>query len=413
MENQDDRTRPHKAAQDSNEGRIQSVSPDRGGSAAARDRRFHPAFNAKGERIRKVYFRLRTDGGKTYYARVVDPKSGMETWQSSPDGSAAMAKALVADAERAIGEARVNAYSEALGAIRRRIDGWTIGRALETYRRVAPGHFAVLSTPDRPRGGGLGHSIWSMEEVFGAASDRPISDAPRILAEWVERQCLAGAKLSSVVGMAKQAKSLFARWALDAFADEGCQVPELRWRTLPSDGYQYELPPQELRERTIAAGKEELEKGSDVGRAFLLEFFCAMSAADSCRARWDWVDAGGTVHYRRQKTGKPADPRLSPEVAARWRELAAEADGPFVIPRNTPKERREFVLKEFSRWMRSLGWTGPKTGHELRKLMCSIWYTTPGIGAEWTQAWSGDSLEVLQKHYARLLPEKAPPAPSV
>lgn len=408
MENQDNRTKPHKTAQEGGENRIQSVSP-------GVDRTLWPAFDANGKRIPKVYYRVLKDGSRTYYARIPNPETGRETMQSSPDGSVAMAKALVTNAKRAVGEARVNAYREALGAIQRRSDGWTIGRALETYRRVAPGHFAVLSTGGRRRGGGLKHSLWSMEEVFKDAMEKPISEAPRILAAWVEARVLAGTRLPSVVGMAKQAKSLFARWALDAFADEGCKVPELRWRALPADGYQYELPPQELRERTIAAGKEEVAKGSDIGRAFLLEFFCAMSAADSCRARWDWLDAGGTVHYVRAKTGKNADPRLSPDVAQRWSELAGAEAGhqDFVIPRRTEGERREFVLKEFSQWMRSLGWTGPKTGHELRKLMCSIWYTTPGIGAEWTQAWSGDSLEVLQKHYARLLPEKAPPAPSV
>jgi len=415
MENDESRTTWHKVAQEEGKIRITAVSLGREGRP---DKSLHPAFNAKGERIRGVSYRVRKDGGRTYYARVVDPKTGRETWRSSPDGSVRLAADMVKEAEKAVGEVRANAFHEALGVIRRRTDGWTIGRALETYRRVAPGHFAVLSTGGRRRGGGLKHSLWSMEEVFKDSMDRPISEAPRVLAAWVEARILAGTKLPSVVGMAKQAKSLFARWALDAFADEGCKVPELRWRALPADGYQFELPPKELRERTIAAGKEEIAKGSDIGRAFLLEFFCAMSAADSCRARWDWLDAGGTVHYVRAKTGKNADPRLSPEVAARWRELAGAAQerggqDPFVIPRGTEGERREFILKEFSQWMRSLGWTGPKTGHELRKLMCSIWYTTPGIGAEWTQAWSGDSLEVLQKHYARLLPEKAPPAPSV
>lgn len=412
MKNDESRTKAHKVAQEESEIRITAVSLGREGRP---DKSLHPAFNAKGERIRGVSYRVRKDGGRTYYARVVDPKTGRETWRSSPDGSVRLAADMVKEAEKAVGEVRANAFHEALGVIRRRTDGWTIGRALEVYRRVAPGHFAVLSTGGRRRGGGLKHSLWSMEEVLKDAMEKPISEAPRILAAWVEARVLAGTKLPTVVGMAKQAKSLFARWALDAFADEGCRVPELRWRALPSDGYQFELPPKELRERTIAAGKEEIAKGSDIGRAFLLEFFCAMSAADSCRARWDWLDAGGTVHYVRAKTGKNADPRLSPEVAQRWRELAGAEAGhqDFVIPRGTEGERREFILKEFSQWMRGLGWTGPKTGHELRKLMCSIWYTTPGIGAEWTQAWSGDSLEVLQKHYARLLPEKAPPAPSV
>ena len=405
MENDNDRTKPHKNAQDRTGSCIQSVSRERGEGATSANRRFHPAFNATGERIANVYFRVLKDGSRSYYARIINTETGRPGWQVSPDGSAAMASRIVKDGEKAVGEARVVAYSEAMGAIRRRSDGWTIGRALKVYRQVAPGHFAVLSTKKRRRGGGLKHSLWSMEEVFGASAGRPIADAPRVLAEWVEARVLAGANESTICGMARQAKSLFSRWALDAFADEGCKVPNLRWRVLPTDDYQYELPPQELRERTVAAGKREMLARSELGRTFLLEYFCAMSAADSCRARWDWLGADDAVHYVRAKTGKPADPLLPPDVAALWRELARDSD-PFVIPRGTEGERHEFVLKEFSKWIRSLGWTGPKTGHELRKLRCSEWITK--YGPMWTQKWSGDTLPVLQKHYARLLPEAAP-----
>lgn len=405
MENQDSRTKPHKTAQEGSENCIQSVSP-------ANTRKFYPAFNAKGERIRKVYFRLRTDGSRTYYARVVDPKSGMETWQSSPDGSVAMAKALVADAERAVGEARVNAYSEALGAIRRRIDGWTIGRVLDEYPRAAEARRAVVGKPSAAtQKTQLGRARRILKGHEGESVERVPELVLAYAVRWNREH--GGAPTVTAAAEAQQVRAVFAPWVLEACERAGMPRTELRWKEVAQPEFQYELPPLELRERTIAAGKEELAKGSDVGRAFLLEFFCAMSAQDAIRARWDWLRADGTVPYARHKTTKSAVPRLSPDVAARWRELAAKADSPFVLPQRTEGRRLAFLMHGFADWMTGLGWRTKKKGHELRKLMCSIWYTTPGIGAEWTQAWSGDSLEVLQKHYARLLPEKAPPAPTV
>ena len=399
---------------------VSQASTDCRSTSRNTKKRFLPVFWDKGaghntdgigRRVKGVYLRC-----GTVYARWRDPATGSEGWVRSPDGSVRGAEAFLSDARRNALGARAFAFSQAVQEhLRPERDVWTIGRALEVYREIAPGHFASISTAHRPRGGGVKHSLWSMNEIFGPALSRPMADAPRVLGDWVEASCRReGRPTPTIVSTARQARSLFARWVLDALEDRGCRVPELRWRELPSPGYQYQLPPQELRERTIAAGKEELAKDSALGRAFLLEFFCAMSAADACRARWDWLRADGAVHYRRHKTGKPADPRLAPEVAARWRELAAADPGDgFVIPGRTEERRLDFIVTTFSKWMRSLGWTGAKTGHELRKLMCSIWYTTPGVGAEWTQAWSGDGLPVLQQYYARLLPERAPEPPSV
>lgn len=396
---------------------VSQASTDCRSTSRNTKKRFLPVFWDKGaghntdgigRRVKGVYLRC-----GTVYARWRDPATGSEGWVRSPDGSVRGAEAFLADARRNALGARAFAFSRAVQEhLRPERDVWTIGRAFEVWRATVRGHFASLSA-GRERGGGAAHTKSSIRAVFGGSLERPVAEAPRILAEWVEAQCRRGRKMTTVTGIAAQARSLFARWALAEMEDRGLRAPDLRWRPLPSSDYQYELPPQELRERTIAAGKEELARGSAVGRAFLLQFFCAMSAADACRARWDWLRADGAVRYHRHKTGKDAGPRLAPEVAARWRELAAGADSPFVLPQGTEGQRHEFLLDGFADWMTGLGWTTEKKGHELRKLMCSIWYTTPGVGAEWTQAWSGDSLKVLQKHYARLLPERAPEPPSV
>ena len=377
----------------------------------------HPVFKdgkgwnleGRGERMPKVYWRC-----GSFYARWKDPAQGRERFVKSPDGTLKGACDFLRMADRNARGRAAFAFSEAVTEkLQPERGAWSIGRCIEEYAKFAPGHFAAMSSERRKRGGGLTHSLWSARTAFAAAIDRTISEAPRALASYAAAELAKGTKRSTVHGVCSQAKSVFAKWALVELEERGCKVPDLRWRGIPSDDYQYAPPPQELRDRTIAAGKEELAKGSPFGLAFLLEFYCAMSAADACRARWDWLGADDVVRYQRAKTGKDAWPRLRPEIAARWRELARERGAGAILPRNTDQERNSFLVREFAGWMRSLGWGDGKKGHELRKMACSLWYSTPGVGAEVTQAWSGDSLEVLQKHYARLLPEKAPMPPSV
>ena len=410
--NSESRTGPHKAAQDKTEISI---------TARSTDKKFHPVFRSPGDacgwntdglgaRVERVYWRC-----GSLYARVQDPLTGRERWTRSPDGSLKMAVGAVRDSRRNMAGARAQAYHDALNAVRTRREGWSIGRVLAEYPAAAEAMRAATGKPCRET---QRASLSRARRIFRGHEDEPAERAPDIAfayaAAW-NRDHGGGRPTSTAHAEYSQVRGIFSAWALDAYERAGMPHAELRWRRVASPEFQYELPGRDLRERTIEAGKDELRKGTPVGRAFLLEFFCAMSGMDAALARWDWMSADGTVHYRRHKTGKPADPRLPQDVAARWRELAEKEAGgsPFVLPFRTESLRHDFLKRDFARWMRGLGWTTKKKGHELRKLMCSIWFTAPGVGAEWTQAWSGDSLQVLQKHYARLLPEKAPPPPSV
>ena len=402
MENDESRTTRHKVAQEESEIRISPVSP---GRDAAPGKTLHPAFNARGERIRGVYFRVLKDGRKSYYARIVDPKKGSPTYRASPDGSASLAARMVADSEKAVGEVRANAYHEALDATRRRADGWTIGRVLEEYPRAAEARRAAVQSPSA---GSQRSNLSRARRVFKGSEGKGVVLAPRIVHDYELariRRDGEGAR-ETACSEYKQVKGLFARWALAAYERAGMPRVELRWDEIKRPAFQFRLQAEELRDRTIEAGKEEMRKDSPEGRAFLLEYFCAMSAADAARATWDWLGADDAVHYERHKTHKPADPKLPPDVAARWRELAAKANSPFVLPFASPSRRHGFLIEDFAGWMAALGWTTKKKGHELRKLRCSYWITK--YGPTWTQAWSGDSLPVLMKHYARMLPEAAP-----
>jgi hypothetical protein len=401
MENYESRTKAHKVAQEESKSGISSVSdaPKKG------DDKLRPAFNAKGDRIRGVYFRVLKDGRRSYYARIIDPKKGSPTYRASPDGSASMASRMVTDSEKAVGEVRANAYHEALDATRRRADGWTIGRVLEEFPRVAEERRAAVQSPSV---GSQKGSLSRARRVFKGSENKSVALAPRIAHDYeLARIRRDGEKArETACSEYKQVKALFARWALAAYERAGMPRVELRWDEIKRPAFQFKLQAEELRDRTIEAGKDEMRKDSPEGRAFLLEYFCAMSAADAERATWDWLGADDAVHYERHKTHKPADPKLPPDVAARWRELAAKSDSPFVLPFAAPSRRHGFLLRDFADWMTALGWTTEKKGHELRKLRCSYWITK--FGPTWTQAWSGDSLPVLMRHYARMLPEAAP-----
>lgn len=401
MKNDESRTRKHNNAQDGGEGRITVVSPE----PKPGDKRFYQVFGSDGKRVRRVYFRVRSDGSKAFYARIVDPKTGKETWQSSPDGSVALAKALVTDSEKAVGEMRANAYHEALGVIRQRPDGWTIGRVLEEYPKAAEARRAAVQSPSV---GSQTAQLSRARRVFKGSEGKSVALAPRIAHDYELARIRKDGEDARETAYSEynQVKALFSRWALAAYERAGMPRTELRWDEIKRPAFQFKLQAEELRDRTIDAGKEEMRKDSPEGRAFLLEYFCAMSAADAVRANWDWLGADDAVHYERHKTHKPADPKLPPDVAARWRELAAKADSPFVLPFAAPSRRHSFLLKDFADWMTALGWTTEKKGHELRKLRCSYWITK--FGPTWTQAWSGDSLPVLMRHYARMLPEAAP-----
>jgi hypothetical protein len=373
------------------------------------DRSYSPVFDSRGARIQGVYRRA-----GSFFARVLDPVSGRRLWRLSPDGTVEGARRLVKLSRRTLAGARAARFAEALDGLRSHRTGWSVADVLRAYPAAAADRRAATGKPGEEFATGV---VSTLRRVFNGHLDAPIAKAPDLLHAW----CVAwnaerggGRPTVTAATVSRFVHAAFAPWAMEAYAEQGCQDGAPRWRRIVAPAFRYELPPLELRERTIEAGKRELAAGSEIGRAFLLQFFCAMSAQDAIRAQWDWIAPDGAVRYSRHKTGKPCCPKLAPSVAQRWRELAAAPDaGAFVLPGRTERARFDLLQVRLSRWMRGLGWTSRKCGHELRKLMCSIWYTTPGIGAAWTQEFSGDSLQVLQQFYARLLPEVAPATPEV
>lgn len=437
MQDAIENTSERKEAQANGGGRSTGRDTAGGDGGGWRDKKFHPVWTKKGaprseplgvpgfslvggegwKRVRKVYWRC-----GSFYARVLDPITERECWRRSKDGTPQGAIAEVEDGEGARTLAQQQRYHDALESTKSRREGWTIGDVLKAYPDAAAKHRAATGEPAEAT---VSSYMSRARRVFRGHEDDLASRAPDLLLDYAvehNRRNGGGDPTETAASTAQQVRSLFSPWALAAYERAGMPRLDLRWHAIARPEFQFRLQPQELRDRTIAAGKEELANGSELGIAFLLEFFCAMSAADAIRARWDWLGPDDVVRYKRHKTGKDAWPKLAPEVAARWRELEREAaraslqDGrrprELVMPQESITRREEFLVrKEIPDWMHGLGWTTKKLGHELRKLMCSIWFTH--VGAEWTQAWSGDSLAVLQKHYARLLPERAPAAPSV
>ena len=376
---------------------------------AGDDPKYRGVRDARGARIPGVYRR-----GGAFFARIVDPKSGSRVWRKSPDGSLEGARRLVKLSKRSHTAARALAFSQALDGLRTHRVGWSLRDVLDAYPTAADQRRAAVG---RPAERTVREVVSTARRVFAGALDSSFAQIPVVLHDWCvsyNRRSEGGRPTVYAATVSRMVRSLFSPWAMAAYAEKGCRDAAPKWREVVSPDFQYSLPPRELRDRTIAEGKREMQAASPVGRAFLVQFFCAMSGRDAIRARWDWLGEDGVVRYVRHKTGKDCSPRLSQEVAAVWRRLAASPEaGPFVVPGRTERARFDVLQLQLSRWMRDLGWKTPKAGHELRKLMCSIWFTSPGVGATWTQEWSGDSLQVLQKHYARLLPESAPAAPVV
>lgn len=372
-------------------------------------RRYCAVRRRDGSVVPGVYVR---DG--KYYARFVDPSTGRRRWAASRDGTQAGAEAIVRASKREQRGARAERFAAAIEASALRIDGATIGACLELYPDAAAARRRMMGGSPRPRT--VATSLASARRIYAGHLDARAADAGRLYEEYLASP--DGRELGdvSIHGYRLQLAAIWTPWALEYYRRHGLVVPErIHWPEIKSPDYQYVPQPQALRDRTISAGKGEIEARSEIGRCFLLEFYCAMSAADAIRARWDWLDDDGHVRFRRNKTGKPCDPPLDPWALAQWRAWAAEdaaagRDG-IVLSANTERMRAKFVAEEFAKWMRGLGWTTEKAGHELRKLACSIWYSR--VGGTWAARWIGDRLATVERYYGATLSEMSPPAPTM
>lgn len=381
-------------AEDSTRLAIQSANKD--------ERRFRPVMRG-GQHVPGVYERA-----GVIYAYVRDPESGRRRWVRAPGQSIADAEAIVKKSAKLRDQADREAWRAALESTRRRSAFSPIGRVVESYLDAAAERRAVTGRdPAEATARGCYNVV---KRALAAGLDEPCDRAPDVLREYVVREAdrLEQSTMHTVVTRCQQ---VFCSWACDFYEKRGLVVPRsMRWPEVRRARYKYVAPPAELRQATIEAGKAEVEKRSAIGAAFLACYFAAMACRDAARARWDWLGADGHVRFERHKTGKPCDPPLSQWALAQWRAWAAEAKEPLLL-QGFPSEyaRINFLHREVSSWMRSLGWPAGDGAHELRKLAASLWMSSCGLA--YASRWIGDSQPICAKYYADCLPELAPTVP--
>lgn len=375
------------------------------GGNSASHRSAHAATDSRGHRVPGVYLR-----GGTYYARITDPATGRRTMRASPDGSLAGARRIVAEARRARTVAGAQAFSEALEASRLRSAWSPMSAVLEAYARAAAEERAFSGRPSERYARTIATDWRRVLSDQREPESASCARAPEIAAAWAAAR-LADGSISriSVAAISRRCRELFSSWAVRRMSAAGLRIDPTvaqRWTAVRSEPVRYQLPPQELRERTIAAGQEEIRSRSDVGLAFLLCYYGGMAAIDAAEATWDILRDDGHLLYYRHKTGRRADPPLPAEVAAILRAWPGRESRPTILPGAYPTQRADIVGRDLAAWMRELGWTTGKCAHELRKLACSTWATQAGI--QWAARWIGDSEATASAYYRDLLPEKAP-----
>jgi len=364
-----------------------------------------PASDSRGNPIPQVYVR-----NGAFYARITDPATGRRTFRASPDGTLAGARRLVAESRRAHTVAGAQAFAQALEASRQRSRWSSVEAVLDAYAAAAELERAFSG--GRPSKASTDANARDLRRVY-AAMGRPLSGscekAPEVVADWAAERLADGSiTRTSVAAVSRRCREVFSGWALRRMAAAGLRIDPgiaARWTTVRSEPARYQLPPQELRERTIAAGVDEIRRRTDIGLAFLLCYYGGMSRADAAEATWDILRDDDHLLYYRHKTGRRADPPLPADAAAALRSWPGRGERDTILP-GFPTDRLDLVGRELAAWMRELGWTTGKCAHELRKLACSTWATQAGI--QWAARWIGDSEATASAYYRDLLPERAP-----
>ncbi|CAK0773313.1 hypothetical protein CCP3SC15_4780002 [Gammaproteobacteria bacterium] len=208
-----------------------------------------------------------------------------------------------------------------------------------------------------------------------------------------------------------QAKSVFARWARDAYAKAGLVLPDLHefLEAIPvkRPKRNYKWPGDEFVNGTEQKALDL--KGKPLRAAWLLCHDLGMRAGEAEMACWDWivVENGAAYMVICERPGfrpKSRDHKVR-IPAATLQELMAlkRKNDPYILEGGRPTYRRDLVQRDLAAWMRDNGWDAhrfPKGAHELRKLAGSRWYTRHGL--EVAAEWLGDNPSTVFKFYADL-----------
>lgn len=229
--------------------------------------------------------------------------------------------------------------------------------------------------------------------------------------------------LRSANTIIRDARSMFNPAAIAWYKQHGLKMPEISgFKSAPGfkvQTKQYSLPPADLRKRTELSGRGLFGEETALYLVFMLAYDLGMRASEIMNAKLSWINIGShgrpemQIINRTDFTPKWKRERSIPIPDKTYEEIKEFAAGrEYILPGENPTDRRDLVWKQFSKWMRSIGWnqdTYPKAAHELRKLRGSEWYSSPEIGPAAAQEWLGHmSMDTTSKFYARLSIDIAP-----
>lgn len=364
--------------------------------------------------------------GDVYYFKMVH--DGKQIWRSLGTGDLGLAAKLAADRRRQV----IGERFDELEATKKRRDFTSLGAVMDEYRQSGVVRDLAPATITQNLQC-LCHLVRGHKSVRGDGTADVEQQSTAVLGrELVERyttnqmteagnDLLARDRASrTAAATARQARAVFAKWALDKYAARGMRLPDLSG-FLNGGGrraarVKYRLPPQALIEATKAGGRKLKETSPELYVIYLLAYDQAMRAGEIAAATWDWIrtDADGR-HYmeiiRRANFRPKGLERAVPIHDTTLRELKEIAGGrSYLVAGDKPTHRKNLIKRTFSAWMRELGWSQkeyPKASHELRKLMGSVWFTK--LGPAVAQKWLGHaSVATTCAFYADLVEQPLP-----
>jgi len=171
----------------------------------------------------------------------------------------------------------------------------------------------------------------------------------------------------------------------------------------------YQMPPRDLYEPTIEAGRR---LKAIPGLVWTLAYDLGMRAGEIVAAKWSWIEQedtpAGIRWWMVVKDGPDFQPKgvsgkipIFDGVHQKLMALRGAAAGEYILPLATRTEREDAVKRDFAEWMRGKGWTTQKCAHELRKLRGCWWFARYGM--ERTYKWLRHAnMQTTLDHYADL-----------
>lgn len=343
--------------------------------------------------------------GPVYYFRAM--VHGKRYFQSLRTGDKILASARA----RELHKAALAENYEVLDDVKTIKGHARLGAVLEIYRKTAQ----LRDMKERTADDYIRSLKIILRSVYPAANPENLS-TDILNRDLVEKYCLktleavgkAGDKRDrarrSALSTLRQARALFSGWAMEAYDRNKLKLPETLAEFMKSEGLQsrvktYRLPPRELIDKTKKEGLKLKEDRPELYAVYLLAYYLGLRAGEAAAAKWSWLRGEmieGQVYQvmdviRRADFVPKGRERSIPVGQKVMAELDALRNGSeYILDGKAAGSRENLVKRRFSKWMRSIGWSGdeyPKAAHELRKLMGSEWYSN--LGAEVAQSWLG------------------------